>query len=148
VDQKLSVPIGFGTPTPIHSADLSPRLCSHAAVKQNLVQLDIEFHQIIAKASGNRALQLMCLSIHPRALAKLPRTGVVREWLDGLHVQEIFALSKSDGWSIQHHIYADALIAGVRRVQKLPPAELRFPARRISDEDVGRAGGGGGPRRR
>jgi hypothetical protein len=80
--------------------------------------------------------------------AKLPRVGVVREWLDGLAVQEIFALAKSDGWSIQHHIYAGALIAGVRRVQKLPPAEIRFPAPKISDEDVGRSVGGGGPRRR
>jgi hypothetical protein len=80
--------------------------------------------------------------------AKLPRAGDVREWLDGLHVQEIFALSKADGFSIQHHIDAGALIAGVRRLQKLPPAEIRFPARKIADEDVGRAGGGGGPRRR
>jgi hypothetical protein len=80
--------------------------------------------------------------------SKLPRADVIRDWLDGLTVQEIFALSKSDGWSIQHHIYADALIAGVRKVQKLPPADIRFAARKIADEDVGRAGGGGGPRKR
>lgn len=77
---------------------------------------------------------------------KLPRTGVVRVWLDGLHVQEIFALSKSDGWSIRQHLYGNARIAGVRRVQKLPPAALRFPAPRIADDIVGRAAGGG-PRR-
>lgn len=80
--------------------------------------------------------------------AKLPRAGVVREWLDGLHVQEIFALANADGWSIQHHIYAAALIEGVRRVQKLPPAELRFPALAIPNDDAGRGGGGGGPKRR
>jgi hypothetical protein len=36
--------------------------------------------------------------------AKLPRTGVVRDWLKGLQVQEIFALAQADGWSIKHHI--------------------------------------------
>ena len=80
--------------------------------------------------------------------AKIPRADVIRDWLDGLAVQEIFALSKADGWQVKHHIYGNALIDGVRRVQKLPLAEIRFPAPKISDEDVGRAGGGGGPRRR
>jgi hypothetical protein len=79
--------------------------------------------------------------------AKLPRAGVVREWLDGLHVQEIFALAQADGFSIMHHIYSDIRIDGVRRVQPLPVAELRFPVPKIAQDDVGRAGAGGGPRK-
>lgn len=77
---------------------------------------------------------------------KLPR-GEVRIWLDGLYVQEIFALSQADGFAIMHHIYSDIRIDGVRRVQKLPPAELRFPAPK-SEQDDGSRGAGGGPRRR
>jgi hypothetical protein len=81
--------------------------------------------------------------------AKLPRTGVVRDWLNGLYVQELFALANSDGWSIRHHIYAGALIEGVRRVQPLAEAELRFPEPKISTEDVFRGSSSGdGPRRR
>ena len=78
--------------------------------------------------------------------AKLPRAGVVREWLDGLFVQEIFALAQADGFLIMHHIYSDIQIDGVRRVQPLPAAELRFPAPKIEQDD-GRRGAGGGPRK-
>jgi hypothetical protein len=78
--------------------------------------------------------------------AKLPRAGVIREWLDGLHVQEIFALAQADGFLIMHHIYSDIRIDGVRRVQPLPAAELRFPAPKIEQDD-GRRGAGGGPRK-
>jgi hypothetical protein len=76
----------------------------------------------------------------------LPRTGVVREWLDGLYVQEIFALSNADGYAIMHHVYGDDAITNVRRVQKLPASELRFPEPK-AEQDTGRPGAGGGPRR-
>ena len=77
---------------------------------------------------------------------KLPRAGVVRDWLDGLWVQEIFALSQSNGGEILDHIYGDERIINVRRVQPLPPAELRFPASK-AEQDDGSRGGGAGPRK-
>ena len=80
---------------------------------------------------------------------KLPRAGVLRQWLNGLCVQELFALANSNGWAIKHHIYVGALIEGVRRVQPLAEAELRFPEPKISTEGMFRgSSSGGGPRRR
>jgi hypothetical protein len=62
-------------------------------------------------------------------------------------VQEVFALSKSNGFLIAHHIYGDARIEGVRRVQKLPESVLMFPAPK-AEPDFSRPGSGGGPRRK
>lgn len=78
---------------------------------------------------------------------KLPRTGDIRAWLDGLNVKEIFAIAQTDSFAVWNHIYSDNLIEGVHEVQPLPPAILRFPPRKpVVDEFF--AGGGGGPRRR
>jgi hypothetical protein len=79
--------------------------------------------------------------------ARLPRNDVVRDWLNGLYVQEIFALSRADGFLIVHHIYSDIRIEGVRRVQKLPESTLRFLAPK-AEPDFSRPGSGGGPRRK
>lgn len=80
---------------------------------------------------------------------KMPRDVLLRAWLNGLCVQELFVLANSDGWAIKHHIYVGALIEGVRRVQPLPEAELRFPAPVIATEEMFRdRASGGGPRRR
>jgi hypothetical protein len=78
---------------------------------------------------------------------KLPRAGVVRVWLDGLLVQEIFALSQADGFAILHHIYGSDRITNVRVVQALPVSRLRFPALK-PEPDFSRPGSGGGPRRK
>jgi hypothetical protein len=78
---------------------------------------------------------------------KMPRNDVVRDWMNGLVVQEIFAMAQSNGFAIMHHIYGVDRIDGVRRVQPLPEATLKFPAPKIAPEDGGAAGGGGGPRR-
>jgi hypothetical protein len=79
--------------------------------------------------------------------AKLPRNDVVRDWLDGLWVQEIFALSQADGGEILEHIYGSERITNVRIVQKLPVSTLRFPAPK-AEPDFSRPGSGGGPRRK
>jgi hypothetical protein len=78
---------------------------------------------------------------------KLPRNDVVRDWMNGLWVQEVFALSNADGFSIMHHIYSDIRLEGVRRVQMLPESTLRFPAPK-PEPDFSRPGAGGGPRRK
>jgi hypothetical protein len=78
---------------------------------------------------------------------KLPRNDVVRDWMNGLFVQEIFALSKSDGFAIMHHIYSDIRIENVRPVQKLPESALRFPAPQ-PEPDCSRPGASGGPGRK
>jgi hypothetical protein len=79
---------------------------------------------------------------------KLPRDAVLRAWLEGLWLQEIFLLSKSpDGYAIRDHIYGDERIGGVRVVQVLPESVLRFPMSKIADDDTGRAGSGGGPKK-
>jgi hypothetical protein len=77
---------------------------------------------------------------------KLPRDAVLRAWLEGLWLQEIFLLSKSpDGYAIRDHVYGDERIAGVRVVQMLPKSVLRFPMSKIDDDS--RPGSGGGPRK-
>jgi hypothetical protein len=78
--------------------------------------------------------------------SKLPRAGVVRQWLDGLNVQEIFVLSNVGHYEIWQHIYGADRIPGVRKVQPLPPAVLNFPPPKKVD-DQGRPGAGGGPRK-
>jgi hypothetical protein len=61
-------------------------------------------------------------------LPRLPRSIPLASWLDGLSIQEIFNLSRSDALSIWHHIYGDDRVAGVRAVQQLQKAVLYFPA--------------------
>jgi hypothetical protein len=79
----------------------------------------------------------------------LPRNSDLREWMNGLNVKEIFAISQSDSFAVWNHIYSDNLIEGVREVQPLPEAILRFPPRApVVDERFSASGGGGGPRRR
>jgi hypothetical protein len=81
-------------------------------------------------------------------LPRLPRSIPLASWLDGLHIQEIFNLSRSDALSIWHHIYGDDRVVGVRAVQPLQKSVLYFPAPKPPKPDPERdRASGGGPRR-
>ncbi|MCC8962473.1 hypothetical protein H8A95_09140 [Bradyrhizobium sp. Pear76] len=70
----------------------------------------------------------------------------ILEWLAGLTAQEVFNLSKVGRERIRAHIYAGVLIAGVRRVQPLPPCSLNFPAPVSPVQDLRERDGSGGIR--
>lgn len=79
---------------------------------------------------------------------KLPRDRgeIIRSWLNGLGLQEIYELSKCDRFFVLHHIYGEERIIGVRDVQYLPPLTLVFPPPVIAVDPQSAIGAGGGPK--
>jgi hypothetical protein len=79
---------------------------------------------------------------------RMPRDHgeIIRSWLNGLGLQEIYELSKCDRFFVLHHIYGDEQIIGVRDVQHLPPLTLVFPPLVLVVDPQSAVGAGGGPK--
>jgi hypothetical protein len=67
-------------------------------------------------------------------------------WLPGLGVQEIINLSRASAFDVQHHIFGEDRIPGVRPVQPLPESVLIWPRPRLVANPKEERGAGGGPR--
>lgn len=97
----------------------------------------------VVRAWAGECISCRCKAPLP---TRLPRdcSEVIRSWLDGLGLQEIYELSKVDRFYVLHHIYGDERIVGVRDVQPLPPIVLVFPPPVIvADPQADRSAGGG-----
>jgi hypothetical protein len=137
--------LGFRTPAPpddVVVVDQDPYYASLARSRerQRLIEKDRER---IAAICLTWATHTVAERIKKPMPSKLPRSGVVSQWLDGLNVTEIFVLSQVSHYEIRQHIYGDERIHGVRKVQPLPPAVLKFPPPKPPQDDGARASGGG-----
>ena len=126
------------------------REAAEAAMKRSLASIEVieNDRMLVARSIAAWARDTIDKRCRQPLPFMMPRSIPIMVWLPGLSNAELSNLKSADTFEIVDHVFRGRLIPGVRAVQPLEEAILKFPPRIAPPEERERyAGGGGGPRK-